>query len=58
MDCAGLGGRDSIIGANVMPRWVGGRGARGKGYGVSRTGAGASADLGGSSKYSSENLEG
>ena len=49
---------DTAIGANVKLRCVGGRGARGKGECVSVAGTCSSADLGGSSKYSSENLEG
>ena len=40
-----------------MLRCVGGRGARSEAQGVSPSGTGSSADLGGSSKYSSENLE-
>ena len=38
-------------------RRVGGRGGREEALGVSLGGAASSADLGGSSKYSSENLE-
>ena len=39
-----------------LPR-VGGRGGRGKAFGVSQSGTASSADLGGSSKYSNENFE-
>ena len=44
--------------ANAKPRRVGGRGGRTEALGVSLGRTSPSADLGVSSKYSSENLEG
>ena len=45
------------VGADVMPRRVGGRGGCVEAAGVSLGGTAPSADLGGSSKYSNENFE-
>jgi hypothetical protein len=57
MDGAVADGLYTTNGLGCMARCVGGRGARGEGLGVSPARAGASADLGGSSKYSNENFE-
>ena len=58
MDSAQAGDLYSAGEANARPRRVGGRGARCAALGVSPGETDSSADLGGSSKYSSENLEG
>ena len=47
----------SAVGANARLQRVGGRGVGKAARGVSRSEAFSSADLGGSSKYSSEKLE-
>ena len=57
MDGAQAGHRDQAIVANARLPRVGGRGGRGKAFGVSQSGTASSADLGGSSKYSNENFE-
>ena len=58
MDSAQAGDLYSADEANAKPRRVGGRGVRVAALGVSPGETDPSADLGGSSKYSSENLEG
>ena len=50
-------GLHSAVEADARLQRVGGRGARSKASGVIQGGAGSSADLGGSSKYSNENFE-
>ena len=57
MDGAEASNLNSAIRANARLPRVGGRGGRGKAFGVSRGGTASSADLGGSSKYSNENFE-
>jgi len=57
MDGAKANYRSLAIVANVRIRCVGGRGARSEVLGVSPNEARSSADLGGSSNYSSETLE-
>ena len=53
----GPGGGGVLFEASLPPG-VGGRGGRRRRPGASPVGAAVGADLGGSSKYSSENLEG
>ena len=57
MDGAEAGHLYTAAGASARPRRVGGRGVRSAADGVSRGETDASADLGGSSKYSNENFE-
>jgi len=57
MDGAQARGRYTAAEAKLKLRRVGGRRARVEALGVSLGGTGSSADLGGSSEYSSENLE-
>ena len=58
MDGASACHLDTATEAHARLLCVGGRGARYEGEPVRVAGTGSSADLGGSSKYSSENLEG
>ena len=57
MDGAEVGHLYSTTGASVWHQWVGGREGRCAARGVSQSETAFSADLGGSSKYSSENFE-
>ena len=57
MDGAQARGRYTAARAELKPWRVGGRRARVEASSVSSGGTGSSADLGGSSGYSSENLE-
>ena len=58
MDGAEAGGRHHAVWPSDCVAWVGGRGGRGEAWARACVERSASADLGGSSKYSSENLEG